>query len=192
MRAYFTASLKHGGLYCVGHRGLTMGLGTVTLFYGPSAPAGSFAGVVADFATLTYVRTNEPEAVRAWVWSFGDCAGAPCSSWLLDRQIVSMLRCGLSVRDGFTARGFRLSRLRPRSLRRSRPWLVRWGYSAAPGVFGWASSRPTRDHVIHDSLSYTRAARFGDTRSLREERLRILSPGQHARVSDLILCASQW
>lgn len=58
-----------------------MGLGTVTLFSGPSAPASSFASVVAQ-AFATY----EP-----WVWSFGDCAGAPCSSWLLDRQIVSML-----------------------------------------------------------------------------------------------------
>ena len=39
--------------------------------------------------------------------------------------------CVLCVRDGFTALGFRLSRL---STRYDAP-VVRWGYSAAPVVF---------------------------------------------------------
>ena len=58
-----------------------MGLGAVALYSGPSAPASRLASVVAQ-AFASY----EP-----WVWSFGDYAGAPRSSWLLDRQIGSML-----------------------------------------------------------------------------------------------------
>ena len=62
-------------------------------------------------------------------------------------------------KDGFTARGFRLSRLGPRY---DAP-AVRWGYSAAPVVFD--GLRPVvRDHVIYDSLSHTTERRDLATR----------------------------
>ena len=53
--------------------------------------------------------------------------------------------CVLCVRDGFTALGFRLSRLSPRY---DAPE-VRWGYSAAPGVFGGLRL------VQHEIMSFT-------------------------------------
>ena len=60
-----------------------MGLGGVTQYSGAAAPVQTLSSVVAQ-AFGSY----EP-----WAWSFGNFSTAPCSSWLLERQIRTLLTC---------------------------------------------------------------------------------------------------